>query len=140
MITTFIGGRRQITFDDFSRTKSFKRLLSGLKALEADMRCWNRDNLVNHAYVVYARSLVEESISHPEWGGWSINVDEAVRRVKWTNDDVMSLVTNMADNHYPELVALDYDTIKAISLCIEDLVEDQRRSTCRWRLSGSRTP
>lgn len=126
MITTFIGGRRQITFDDFRRTKSFKRLLSGLKALEADMRRWTPDDLVNHAYLVYARSLVEEALSHPEWGGGSTNVDEAVRRVKWTNEDVMSLVANMADNHYPELVALDALTIKSIALFIGDMVEDRQ--------------
>lgn len=126
MITTFIGGRRQITFNDFRRTKSFKRLLSGLKALEADMRCWTQDNLVNDAYLVYARSLVEEALSQAEWFGGSIDVDEAVRRVKWTNDDVLSLVTDMADNHYPELVALDAVTIKSIALCIRDMVEDRQ--------------
>lgn len=126
MITIFKGGRRQITFDDFRRTKSFKRLLSGLKALESDMRCWTPDNLVNDAYVVYARSLVEEVLSHPEWGGGSINVDEAVRRIKWTNDDVLSLVTDMADNHYPELVGLDPVTVKAIAICIEHIAEDRQ--------------
>lgn len=125
MITTFIGGRRQIAFDDFRRTKSFKRLLSGLKALEADMRCWTQDNLVNDSYVVYARSLVEEALSGPyvDWGG--TDVDERVRRMKWTTDEVVDLVYDLADNSYVELVSLDMNTGRAIACAIDCMLDSK---------------
>ena len=125
LIREYEGDRLRISFDDFRRTKSYERLMAGLKALEADMRCWTPDGLVDNAYVVYARQLLVEALDGPYVDWDRTGIDERVRRVKWTVDDVCDLVYGLADNDYATLVKLNYETGRVISYVIDCMLDDK---------------